>query len=278
MNYVELHCHSNFSFLDGASHPEDLARRAAELGYPALALTDHNGLYGIVRFSQAAKEHGVRPIFGAEISLTNGHHLILLARNSAGYANLSQLLSAAQLENPKGNAKVTREQLESHRNGLIALSGCVQGEIPALLIKNEVDQARDSARQMLDLFGKDSFYLELQHHNLPRHELLCQKLARLGRQTGIPLVATNNVHFALAEQRRIQDVLTCIKNHVTLDDAKELLYPNGERYLKSPQQMAKLFASYPEAVENSLAIASRCDFALTGLKTSLDFFHVKCVV
>ena len=274
MNYVELHCHSNFSFLDGASHPEDLARRAAELGYPALALTDHNGLYGIVRFSQAAKEHGVRPIFGAEISLTNGHHLILLARNSAGYANLSQLLSAAQLENPKGNAKVTREQLESHRNGLIALSGCVQGEIPALLIKNEVDQARDSARQMLDLFGKDSFYLELQHHNLPRHELLCQKLARLGRQTGIPLVATNNVHFALAEQRRIQDVLTCIKNHVTLDDAKELLYPNGERYLKSPQQMAKLFASYPEAVENSLAIASRCDFALTGLKTSLPDFPV----
>ncbi len=274
MNYVELHCHSNFSFLDGASHPEELARRAAELGYPALALTDHNGLYGIVRFSQAAKEHGVRPIFGAEITLANGHHLILLARNSTGYANLSQLLSAAQLENPKGNAKVTREQLESHRRGLIALSGCGQGEIPSLLMKNEIDQACEVARQMLELFGKDSFYLELQHHNLPVHELLCQKLARLGKQTGIPLVATNNVHFAQAEQRRIQDVLTCIKNHVTLDEAKELLYPNGERYLKSPQQMAKLFAPYPEAIENTMGIASRCDFALTGLKTSLPDFPV----
>jgi error-prone DNA polymerase len=274
MNYVELHCHSNFSFLDGASHPADLARRGAELGYPALALTDHHGLYGIVQFSQAAKEHGVRPIFGAEITLTDKHHLILLVRNGTGYANLSRLLSAAQLENPKGEAKVTLEQLDSHRSGLIALSGCPQGEIPSLLEKNETDAARRVAGKFADLFGRDSFYLELQHHNLPRHELLCQRLARLGKQTGLPLVATNNVHFARAEQRRLQDVLTCIKNHTTLDRAKDILYPNGERYLKSSRQMTRLFASYPDAIENTMGIASRCDFDLGGLKTSLPDFPV----
>jgi error-prone DNA polymerase len=274
MNYVELHCHSNFSFLDGASHPEDLARRGAELGYPALALTDHHGFYGIVRFAQAAKEHGVRPIFGAEVTLSDGSHLVLLVRNGAGYANLSRLLSAAQLENSKGNARVSREQLDAYRAGLIALSGCEQGKIPLLLLKNDPDEAAHIAGEFAELFGKDSFYLELQHHRLPRHELLCQKLARLGKQTGLPIVATNNVHYARAEQRRLQDVLTCIKNHVSLDEAKELLYPNGERYLKSSAQMIRLFAPYPEAIANTMTIASRCDFALDSLKTSLPDFPV----
>jgi error-prone DNA polymerase len=274
MNYVELHCHSNFSFLDGASHPENLAKRAAELGYPALALTDHNGLYGIVRFAQAAREYGVRPIFGAEITLETGHHLLLLVRNAAGYANLSRLLSDAHMENPKGEAKVKISSLEGFHTGLIALSGCLLGRIPKLLLKDEPYEAAQVAARYRDLFGAENFYLELQHHRLPVHEQLCRKLARLGKQLDIPVVATNNVHFAQKTDRPLQDVLTCIKHHVTLDEANDLLYPNAERYLKSDRQMVRLFAKYPEAVRNTLAIASRCDFSLTNLATSLPDFPV----
>ncbi len=272
--YAELHCHSNFSFLDGASHPEDLIARAAELGYPAMAITDHSGFYGIVRFAQAAKEQGVRPIFGAEVTLDNGHHLILLARNRQGYTNLSQLLTAAQLDNKKGEARLSFALLREQTEGLIALSGCIAGEIPSLILQNELQQARRLAASYRELLGPENFYLELQHHKLPVHERLCEQLAALGRKLGIPIVATNNVHYALPDQRRLQDILTCIKHHVTLDNARAFLYPNAQRYLKSPRQMTRLFAAYPEAIPNSLAIASRCDFTLDRLATSLPDFPV----
>lgn len=274
MQYVELHCHSNFSFLDGASHPEDLVKAAAKLSLPALALTDHNGLYGIVRFAQAAHEYGVRPIFGAEVTLINGHHLVLLIKNETGYANLSRLLTIAQMENAKGEAKLAEEALTENCKGLIALSGCQQGQIPSLLMQDEVIQARCVAEKYREMFGKDGFYLELQYHHLPRQEQICRQLAKLGRRLEIPLVATNNVHYAVPELRRLQDVLTCIKNHVTIDDATGVLYPNGERYLKSADQMRELFAAYPEAIANTLTVASRCDFVLGKLKTSLPDFPV----
>ena len=274
MQYVELHCHSNFSFLDGASHPEDLIKTAAKLSFPALALTDHNGLYGSVRFAQAAKEYGVRPIFGAEVTLDNGHHLLLLIKNETGYTNLSRLLTVAQLENAKGAAKVNQATLIENSKGLIALSGCAQGEIPSLLRKNEIFQARRVAENYREIFGKDNFYLELQHHRLPSQEQLCGKLSKLGRNLGIPIVATNNVHYTAPELRKLQDVLTCIKNHTTIDNANDVLYPNAERYLKSAEQMRELFAAYPEAIANTLAIASRCDFVLGKLKTSLPDFPV----
>jgi error-prone DNA polymerase len=274
MQYVELHCHSNFSFLDGASHPEDLIKTAAKLSYPALALTDHNGLYGIVRLAQAAREYGVRPIFGAEVTLSNGHHLVLLIKNEAGYANLSRLLTIAQIENAKGEAKLNPETLAENSKGLIALSGCPQGEIPSLLLKNEIGDARYRAGQYREMFGKDNFYLELQHHHLPKHEQLCEKLAALSRKLGIPIVATNNVHYSTPELRKLQDVLTCIRNHTTIDNANGWLYPNAERYLKSAEQMRGLFAAYPDAIANTLTVASRCDFVLGKLKTSLPDFPV----
>jgi len=274
MQYVELHCHSNFSFLDGASHPEELIKVAAKLGFPALALTDHNGLYGIVRFAQAAKEYGVRPVFGAEVTLDSGHHLVLLIKNETGYTNLSRLLTIAQMENAKGEAKVSQATLIENSKGLIALSGCRQGEIPSLLLKKEVIQARCVAERYREVFGKDNFYLELQHHRLPLQEQLCEKLATLGRKLDIPIVATNNVHYTVPEQRRLQDILTCIKNHTTIDNANDVLYPNAERFLKSAEQMRELFAAYPEAVADTLAIASRCDFVLGKLKTSLPDFPV----
>ncbi len=274
MQYVELHCHSNFSFLDGASHPEDLIKAAAKLSFPAMALTDHNGLYGIVRFAQTAREYGVRPIFGAEVTLTNGHHLVLLIKNETGYTNLSRLLTTAQIENAKGEAKLNPDTLAENSKGLMALSGCQLGEIPALLLKNAVGDARYLAGRYRELFGKDNFYLELQNHRLPQDEQLCEKLAALGKKQGIPIVATNNVHYTVPELRKLQDVLTCIKNHTPVDSANGFLYPNAERYLKSAEQMRALFSACPEAVANTLAVASRCDFVLGKLKTSLPDFPV----
>ena len=240
MEYVELHSHSNFSFLDGAVHPEDLVEHAARLGYHAFALTDHNGLYGIVRFNHAAKLTGVKPIFGAEITLENDHHLILLAKDSTGYSNLSQLLTSANLKCKKGETRISDENIISHSEGLIALSGCRLGEIPSLILKGDEKEARVVASRYKEIFGDGNFYLEMQHHNLPAHEILCEKLAAMGHKLNIPIVATNNVHHTKPDGRRLQDILTCIKHHTNLDEANGLLYPNSERYLKPPDKMIML--------------------------------------
>jgi error-prone DNA polymerase len=274
MEYIELHTHSNFSFLDGASHPEDLVSHAARLGYSALALTDHGGLYGIVRFNSAARLTGVKPIFGAEITLENGHHLTLIAKDHTGYSNLSQLLTTANLRCKKGETKITRDELANHHDGLIALSGCHLGETAALLMKENEKNAEYAASAQREIFGDGNYYLEMQHHNLPLHEVLCEKLHALGRRLHIPIVATNNVHFTTPDGRRLQDILTCIKHHTNLDEAGGLLYPNAERYLRPPEEMIKRFARYPDAIANTKEIADRCDFTLESLKTSLPDFHV----
>jgi error-prone DNA polymerase len=274
MEYIELHCHSNFSFLDGAAHPEDLAEQAAALGYSSLALTDHNGLYGVVRFNQRARQVGIKPIFGAEITLTDNSHLLLLVKDDVGYANLSQLIAKAQLAHKKGEPRVTFDNLDTHRAGLIALSGCQLGVIPTLLLAGRTDEAQRTAERYHELFGCNNFYLELQHHNLPLHEQLCRKLTELGNQLDIPCVATNNVHYTISDGRRLQDVLTCIKHHTFLDEADGLLYPNAERYLKPPDEMIAQFAHYPDAIANTSAIAASCNFQLENLKTSLPSFPV----
>ncbi|HOZ07016.1 MAG TPA: error-prone DNA polymerase [candidate division Zixibacteria bacterium] len=269
--YIELHCHSNFSFLDGASDPEALVDRAVELGYPALAITDTNGLYGIVRFDQQARRAGLRPIFGAAALLDTGHRLVLLVKDGAGYANLSELLSTAQLESPKGEARVSRALLERHADGLIAL---VHDDLAACLLREEHSEAERLLADYRDLYGRDHVYVELRHHNLPVHEHLCAALVRLGRRLGLPAVAANDVHYAAPDGRRLQDVLTCIRHHTTLDEAGELLYPNAERCLQPPAVMARRFARYPEAAAHTLAIAERCWFSLEQLETSLPDFPV----
>ncbi|MDX9856888.1 MAG: error-prone DNA polymerase [candidate division Zixibacteria bacterium] len=273
-SYIELHCHSNFSFLDGADHPETLIVRAADLGYAALALTDHNGLYGAVRFHKAAQAAGVKAIIGAELTLDNGHHLVVLVETQQGYGNLSQMLSEAQLAGKKGEASVSYEMLERYHGGLIALSGCVQGEVPSLLVCGREDEAAKRAKYYRDLFGEGRFYFELQHHNLPVHEFLCAKLVELGESLGIPPVATNNVHYATADGRRLADVLACIKHHTTLDEAGEVLYPNAERYLKPPEAVVRQLARYPEAIANTVRIAERCEFSMDRIHPVLPDFEV----
>jgi len=260
--YVELHNHSNFSLLDGADHPEILVQRAAELEMSALALTDHDNLYGAVKFMQAAREAGIRPIFGAELTLAGGYHLTLLVENEDGWHNLCYLISAAQRAKPKGQAELPDQELIGCTNGLIALSGCQHGEVATLLRQGERRQAVEAARRYRDLFGPERFWIELQRHYLSGDNILVPRLAGLASYVGLGCVTTNNVHYARPERSRLQEVLVCIKHLTTLDAAAHLLRGNSEFYLKSAAEMTTLFPDYPEALANAGRVAERCHFEL----------------
>lgn len=261
--YAELHAHSCYSLLDGASFPEELVARAAALGMPALALTDHDAIYGAVRFVRAAQVQGIQPILGAELTLSDGHHLILLVENETGWHNLCYLISRGRMNAPKGESALAPEELVGCTSGLIALSGCWRGPIAAALAQHDRSQtALTIARRYQELFGKEQFFIELQRHFLPGEERLVPRLAALASYLHLPLVATNNVHYATPDGHRLQDVLVCIRHLTTLDESLTLRRPNSEYYLKSPAQMAVLFADYPQALENTLRLAERCRFDL----------------
>ncbi len=259
--YAELHCHSNFSFLDGASHPDDLVSRARELGLPALALTDHDGLYGLVKFRNAAQELGLAAITGAEMTLDGGSHLTLLVQDAAGYSNLCRLVSQAQLGHAKGQASLDPGLLKEHSQGLFCLSGCRKGEVPRLVLAGRKEEATAAARRYRDIFGP-RFYIELQNNLCPEDRHLCRGLAELAHGLGIGCVATNNVHYARREAHRLQDVLVCIRNRGTLDTTHHLRRPNSEYHLKSGGEMSRLFREYPEALANTLRIAGDCQLEL----------------
>lgn len=262
MAYLELHCHSNFSLLDGASPLEDLVRRATELEMQALALTDHDNVYGAVHFAQAAQAAGIKPIFGTELTLATGHHLTLLVENEAGWRNLCWLITQARHNAPKGQAALPPTALMNHTKGLIALSGCRQGEVAAALLRRDREAALNVARRYHHLFGPGHFWLELQNHLHPGDSGLVQDLVELARYLGIGYVATNNVHYATRNGCRLQDVLVCIRHQLSLDEAGPLLRPNSEFYLKSARQLTPLFTAHPEALSNTQRIAERCQFTL----------------
>jgi error-prone DNA polymerase len=261
-DYVELHCHTNYSMLDGASHPEELLDRALELGMDRLAVTDHDGLYGAVRFYQGALQRGIKPIVGAELTMDGGYHLLLLAENDQGYSNLSRLISHAQLSHSKGEASLSWTALAPHKEGLICLSGCSRGEIASHLLARRGEEALAAARRYLHLFGRGNFFIELQHHLLEKDQRLVRLLVELAEHLGVQYVATNDVHYARRERHRLHDVLTCIANHTTLDEAGSLLRANSEYYLKSPEEMEELFSHLPRAIANTRSIAQRCDVNL----------------
>jgi error-prone DNA polymerase len=275
LGYVELHCHSNFSLLDGASHPEELVARAAALGMPALALTDHDAVYGGPRFVSAAREYGLRPILGAELTLTDSYHLTLLVENQAGWHNLCYLISRARHQMAKGQAMLPAEELLGCTTGLIALSGCRKGKVAAALLRGDRQAALAAAREYQELFGRDNFWIELQRHYLPDDGQLVSKLVALADYLHLGCVASNNVHYASPERQPLQDVLVCIGHRpdyrpdgaaeegpLTLDRATHLRRPNSEYYLKSAGQMAALFAGQPAALANTLHLAERCNFDL----------------
>lgn len=268
--YTELHCHSYFSLLDGASSPEALVERASEIHMPALALTDHDAVYGAVRFSQSAKSAGIHPIFGTELTLYSGH-LTLLVKDARGWANLCWLITQARHNAPKGEACLPEHLLEGHTDGLIALSGCRHGSISQAILRGDKRSALNTAERYRDWFGVDNFYCELQRHLLPDDGKCNAHLVALADYLRLPVVATNNVHYDHRDGHRLQDVLVGIRHNSALDECSQLR-PNSEYFLKSAEEMRHLFADLPHALANTLAIAERCDFDLHHGLQSLPTF------
>ncbi len=271
--YAELRCRSNFSFLDGASHPEELAERGAALGLAGLALTDRDGLYGMVRFTKAALRAGLAAICGAEMTFASGERIVLLAESRDGYANLARAISTAQLRGKKRDARLLLDDLSGHTAGLSALSGWREGYVEAALLRGDADDACVRAAALRDCFA-GKFYLELQHHLRSDDARLVRASLDVAARSGVPCVATNGVAYAEPHDAALADVLACIRNKTTLAAAGSLLRPNHEFYLKSPQQMVRIFAPYPHALANTLAIAERCTFRLDTLAGQFPAFPI----
>jgi DNA polymerase III alpha subunit len=274
--YAELHCHSHYSLLDGATAPEALAARAAELGLPALALTDHDGLYGAVAFWRAARTKGIQPIIGAELTLAHGSHLTLLAENQTGYANLSRLLSRGQLAGRKGHPLLTIEEVAQHTAGLLCLTGCRRGAVAQAVLADDPHRAARAAGKLADIFGRERVWIELQRHWLPEDGRLGAGLVAAAGAAGLPVVATNNVRYATPAGQPLHDLLTATRLGCSLGELTSRLSPleaaaqaSAEFYLKSAAEMAALFADRPAALRATLAIAERCRTA--SAPVSLDF-------
>ena len=286
--FVHLHVHSEYSLLDGLGRIEDLVAQAAELGMPALALTDHGVMYGAIEFYQAAKRHGIKPIVGIEMYVAprgmkqrdskkdrKSHHLTLLAKDSVGYHNLLQIATTGELEGFYYKPRVDKEYLAEHTQGLIALSGCGSGEIPRLVLNGQLDKARQVAAWYREAFGQGNFYLELQRHEgIPELKQVSKGLIALSSEMGIPLVATNDVHYVRPEEAKAQEILLCIQTNTTINDPKRMTMGDESFYLKSGEEMAALFSDVPEAVENSLLIAEKCNLDLGSEGYHLPVFEV----
>ncbi len=260
--YTELHAHSNFSFLDGASSTRSLVERAVSLGMDALAITDHDGLYSACIFSKTAREAGIRPIIGAELTLEEDHHLTFLVENARGYANLSQLITRAQLAGSKGKPVLSEAELPGRTEGLICLSGCAKGKISRLLLKGERRAAYDAAKRYAALFGKNNFYVEIEGHLLPEDRHLCLQLVDLADVLGLETVVTNNVHYATRAEHILHDVLTCIRHRVPLDRSAPFRRLNSEFYLKGEKEVMELPWLPREAIVRTGEVAGRCLFDL----------------
>ena len=273
--FVHLHTHSDYSLLDGAIPIKRMVARAVEYGMPALALTDHGNLFGAIRFYLACRKAGIKPIIGMEAYTTRGdrkergtgrateiHHLVLLCRNFTGYRNLVKLSSLAYQEGFYYKPRVDRELLRTHHEGLIALGACMSGEVNRLLVDGNYDAAKASALELRDIFGDGNYYLEIQDHGIPEEERVREGAARLSRETGIPLVATNDCHYLDKGDHEAHAVLLCINTGRDLEDEGGFRVESTELYFKSGDEMAERFADFPAALDATLAIAEACDLEI----------------
>ena len=257
--YIELHCHSAFSFLDGASLPEQLVLQAYRLGYPALALTDHNGVYGSMSFAQAAVQLGIQAITGAEITLLDGSHVTLLAETQQGYSNLCRLITEAHLDREdRHDPRLDFSSLERLHKGIIALSGCRTGLLPNILLREGYTAARRFAARCRCIFGPHRFFVELQRNAVRGDRALNRALCDIADSTGLAVVATGNVHYDRPARHMLHDALVAIRHRTTLDASHDVRHPNREFYLRSPADMATCFQDRTDAVANTAIIAERC--------------------
>jgi DNA polymerase-3 subunit alpha len=286
MAFAPLHLHSEYSLLDGAIRFEPLVRRAKELGLPALALTDHGNLHGAVEFWHACRKGGIHPVLGCELYVAPGsrferaghglqdhaHHLVVLARDLTGYKNLLKLSTLGFLQGFYYKPRVDREALKAHSQGLIALSGCLQGEIPSAIRKSALPAARQAALEHLAIFGEGNFFLELQDHGLAEQQEVNRALAELARDTGIPTLATNDSHYLERADAEAHDALLCVQTAASMDDPKRLRFPGSEFYLKGEEEMRRVFAWDPGAVARTAELALSCQWELPGGRLMMPGF------
>ncbi len=285
MAFAHLHVHTEYSLLDGACRIERLLDAAQQLGQDAVAITDHGCMYGVVDFYKAAKKRGIHPVIGCEVYVARrtrfdkiheldkgSRHLVLLCENDTGYRNLIALVSKAWVEGFYTKPRVDLDLLRQHHEGLIALSACLAGEIPQALLRGDFPGAKEAALLYREIFGAENFYLELQDHGLPDQKRINPQLIRLSRETGIPLVATNDCHYIAPEDSKMHRVLLCIQTGHTVEDEDTLEFGSEEFYLKSEGEMAALFPDVPEALENTEKIARRCQVDLEFGQTKLPAF------
>ena len=287
MSFVHLHVHSEYSLLDGACRIGSMMERVKELGQEAIALTDHGVMYGCIDFYKAAKAAGIKPIIGCELYVTrrkmsdrvhgidnDPYHLVLLCENRKGYENLCFLVSEAYLHGFYGKPRVDIALLRKHSEGLIALAACLAGGVQQFLLNDDYEQAKAYALEMADVFGEGNFYLELQDHNIPEQRPVNQGILRLSRETGLPLVVTNDAHYLRREDAAMQDVLLCIQTGKTVDDENRMKFQTEEFYLKSEQELRTLFPNCDEAFSNTVKIADRCNLEFEFNQYHLPSFPV----
>ena len=287
MSFTHLHLHTEYSLLDGACRISKLMDAVAEMGQTGVAITDHGVMYGAVDFYKAAKEKGIKPIIGCECYVaqrtrhdkvhgldSERYHLVLLCENNKGYENLIKMVSLGFTEGFYTKPRIDRELLQKYHEGIIALSACLAGEIPQLLLKGEFDKAKETALWYRDLFGEGNFYLEVQNHGLREELDIIPDIVRLSRETGIPLVATNDAHYIRKEDSSVQQVLICIQTNHILGEETGLEFSTDEFYVKSEQEMRELFSQIPEAVDNTQIIADKCNVEFEFGNTKLPHFEV----
>ena len=287
MSFVHLHLHSEYSLLDGACRIDHLMDRVKELGQTAVAITDHGVMYGCIDFYKAAKAAGVKPIIGCEVYVArrrmadkvhgldnDPYHLVLLCENRKGYENLCYLVSEAFIHGFYGKPRVDLELLAQHHEGLIALSACLAGAVPQYLMNEDYEGAKNYALKLSEIFGEGNFFLELQDHGIDEQRPVNQGVQRLARETGLPLVVTNDAHYLRREDAKMQDVLLCIQTGKTVDDQNRMKFQTEEFYVKSEEELRSLFPGLDEAFENTVKIADRCNLEFTFHEYHLPAFPV----
>ena len=288
MNFTHLHVHTEYSLLDGSNKIKEYVDRVKELGMDSAAITDHGVMYGVIDFYRAARAAGINPILGCEVYVAPGsrfdreagsgedryYHLVLLAENNQGYSNLMKIVSKGFVEGFYYKPRVDLQLLEKYHEGIIALSACLAGEVARFLTRGMYEDAKAAALRYQDIFGKGNFFLELQDHGIPEQQNVNQQLLKMHRETGIDLVATNDVHYTLAEDAQPHDVLLCLQTGKKLADQDRMRYEGGQYYVKSPEEMERLFPYATEALENTHKIAQRCHVEIEFGVTKLPKFGV----
>lgn len=301
MGFVHLHVHSEYSLLDGACRIKELVSAVREMGQSAVALTDHGVMYGAVDFYKEARKQGIKPIIGCEVYVAKrtrfdkvhtldgeSYHLVLLCKNNTGYQNLIKMVSDSWTEGFYNKPRVDIELLRKHSEGLIALSACLGGQIPKLLTNDKYDEAKQLAIEYRDIFGEGNYYIELQDHGIPEQLAVNDGLVRISKETGIPLVVTNDSHYIKKEDARMHAILLCIQTKDVITNPEAFKFPTDEFYLKNEEEMSALVPNYPEALENTVKIAEQCNvelefgnikvpnFDIPGNQSHYDYFRERC--